>query len=143
MKTEEWPMIKPIERNILVLKQKAKPATKEDISIARDLIDTLQVHSEECVGMAANMIGIPKAIIVVNVGPFLMAMFNPKIIKKTSPFEAEEGCLSLDGVRKTTRYQTIEVEYQDFSFHKKRQVFHGWTAQIIQHEIDHLDGILI
>ena len=136
-------MIKPIERNILVLKQKAKPATKEDISIARDLIDTLQVHSEECVGMAANMIGIPKAIIVVNVGPFLMAMFNPKIIKKTSPFEAEEGCLSLDGVRKTTRYQTIEVEYQDFSFHKKRQVFHGWTAQIIQHEIDHLDGILI
>ena len=109
-------MIKPIERNILVLKQKAKPATKEDISIARDLIDTLQAHSEECVGMAANMIGIPKAIIVVNVGPFLMAMFNPKIIKKTSPFEAEEGCLSLDGVRKTTRYQTIEVEYQDFSF---------------------------
>ena len=143
MKTEEWPMIKPIERNILVLKQKAKPATKEDISIARDLIDTLQAHSEECVGMAANMIGIPKAIIVVNVGPFLMAMFNPKIIKKTSPFEAEEGCLSLDGVRKTTRYQTIEVEYQDFSFHKNRQVFHGWTAQIIQHEIDHLDGILI
>ena len=140
---EEWPMIKPIERNILVLKQKAKPATKEDISIARDLIDTLQARSEECVGMAANMIGIPKAIIVVNVGPFLMAMFNPKIIKKTSPFEAEEGCLSLDGVRKTTRYQTIEVEYQDFSFHKKRQVFHGWTAQIIQHEIDHLDGILI
>lgn len=136
-------MIKPIERNVFVLKQKAKPATKEDISIACDLMDTLQAHSKECVGMAANMIGIPKAIIVVNVGPFFMAMFNPKIVKKTSPFETEEGCLSLGGVRKTTRYQTIDVEYQDFSFHKKRQVFHGWTAQIIQHEIDHLDGILI
>ncbi|MDX8417044.1 peptide deformylase [Absicoccus intestinalis] len=136
-------MIKPIERNVFVLKQKAKPATKNDISIARDLIDILQAHSKECVGMAANMIGIPKAIIVVNVGPFLMAMFNPKIVKKITPFETEEGCLSLNGVRKTTRYQTIEVEYQDFSFHKKRQVFHGWTAQIIQHEIDHLDGILI
>ena len=140
---EEWPMIKPIERNILVLKQKAKPATKEDISIARDLIDTLQAHSEECVGMAANMIGIPKAIIVVNVGPFLMAMFNPKIIKKTSPFEAEEGCLSLDGVRKTTRYQTIEVEYQDLNMKKCHRKFEGYIAQIIQHEIDHCHGIVI
>lgn len=136
-------MIKPIERNVLVLQQKAKPATQADLSIAQDLVDTLQAHRSECVGMAANMIGIPIAIIAVDVGPFLMVMCNPKIVKKSSPYDTEEGCLSLSGIRKTTRYQKIEVEYQDISFQKQKQSFSGWTAQIIQHEIDHLKGILI
>ena len=116
---------------------------KKKLQVALDLLDTLKAHEEECVGMAANMIGVRKNIIAVNIGFANLAMFNPVILKKSGAFETEEGCLSLSGVRKTTRYQDIEVEYQDLDFVKKRQKFTGWTAQIIQHECDHLNGILI
>lgn len=136
-------MIRPIMRDVFFLGQKSEPATKEDAGVIVDLLDTLQANAEQCVGMAANMIGIRKNIIVVNVGFMNLPMVNPKIIKKDIPYQTEEGCLSLIGVRKTTRYQNIEVEYQDASFVKRRQKFSGWTAQIIQHEIDHCNGIII
>ena len=121
-------MIKPIVRDILFLSQKADPAAKEDISIGRDLQDTLQANADRCVGMAANMIGEKKRIIIVSLGFMNLVMYNPVILKKDGPFETEEGCLSLTGVRKTTRYQNIEVEYQDSGFRKHRQKFSGWTA---------------
>lgn len=136
-------MIKPIMRDVLFLAQKSEPATKDDIQIGRDLQDTLQANREHCVGMAANMIGVKKNIIIVNMGMMDIVMFNPVIVKKDSPYEIEEGCLSLDGVRKTTRYQNIEVEYFDFNWKKQRQKLSGWTAQICQHEVDHLAGIII
>lgn len=136
-------MIKPIMRDILFLGQKSEPATKEDLQIGRDLQDTLRANREHCVGMAANMIGVKKNIIIVNMGFMDVVMFNPVIIKKDTPYEAEEGCLSLEGVRKTTRYQNIEVEYYDFAWKKQRQKLSGWTAQICQHEIDHLAGKII
>lgn len=136
-------MIKPIMRDILFLGQKSEPATKEDLQIGRDLQDTLRANREHCVGMAANMIGVKKNIIIVNMGFMDVVMFNPVIIKKDTPYEAEEGCLSLEGVRKTTRYQNIEVEYYDFAWKKQRQKLSGWTAQICQHEIDHLAGRII
>lgn len=136
-------MIKPITRDVLFLAQKSEPATKDDIQIGRDLQDTLQENREHCVGMAANMIGVKKNIIIVNMGMMDIVMFNPVIVKKDSPYETEEGCLSLDGVRKTTRYQNIEVEYFDFNWKKQRQKLSGWTAQICQHEVDHLAGIII
>ena len=129
-------MVKPIMRDIAFLKQKSLPATLADRQAALDLLDTLKAHEAECVGMAANMIGVRKNIIAV-------AMFNPVIVKKTDAFETEEGCLSLIGARKTTRYEEIEVEYEDMNFKKQHQKFSGWTAQIIQHECDHLDGIII
>lgn len=130
-------------RDVLFLAQKSEPATKDDIQIGRDLQDTLQANREHCVGMAANMIGVKKNIIIVNMGMMDIVMFNPVIVKKDSPYETEEGCLSLDGVRKTTRYQNIEVEYFDFNWKKQRQKLSGWTAQICQHEVDHLAGIII
>ncbi len=130
-------------RDILFLSQKSEPATSDDRQIAIDLLDTLKAHEHECVGMAANMIGVKKNIIAVNVGFMNVAMFNPKIVKGSGKFETEEGCLSLVGVRKCIRYREIEVEYQDMNFQWKRQRFQGWTAQIIQHEIDHLAGIII
>lgn len=136
-------MIKPIMKDIFFLNQKSEPATKDDKQTARDLMDTLQANREACVGMAANMIGVRKNIIVVNNGFMNMVMFNPVIVRKSKPYEAEEGCLSLVGVRKTIRYEEIEVEFEDHGFHKQRQKFSGWTAQIIQHECDHLEGILI
>ena len=136
-------MIKPIVRDTFFLSQKSEPATKQDLSVGQDLRDTLQANREQCVGMAANMIGVKKRIIIVNAGLADLVMVNPVITKESAPYEAEEGCLSLDGVRKTTRYQNIEVEYLDSSWKKHRQRFSGWTAQIIQHEIDHLNGILI
>ena len=136
-------MIKPIMRDVLFLAQKSEPATKDDIQIGRDLQDALQANREHCVGMAANMIGVKKNIIIVNMGMMDIVMFNPVIVKKDSPYETEEGCLSLDGVRKTTRYQNIEVEYFDFNWKKQRQKLSGWTAQICQHEVDHLAGIII
>ena len=106
-------------------------------------MDTLRANRERCVGMAANMIGVKKNIIIVNMGFVDIVMFNPVIVSKTEPFETEEGCLSLDGVRKTVRYQNIEVEYYDFAWKKQRQKLSGWTAQIVQHEVDHLSGRLI
>ena len=136
-------MIKEIVKNIDFLKQKSTPATRLDINIAKDLQDTLSANKSSCVGMAANMIGYSKRIIVVDTGLMTMTMLNPKIIKKSEPYETEEGCLSLLGVRKTKRYNKIEVEYEDVSFKKHIGKFNGFTAQIIQHEIDHCDGIII
>ena len=136
-------MIRPICKDTMLLARKAEPATALDLPIAMDLADTLRANAERCVGMAANMIGVPKRIICVSVGPMVLTMLNPVIVKKSGAYEAEEGCLSLAGVRKTTRYQTIEVEWQDASFRKMRTRYEGWTAQIIQHEVDHLEGILI
>ncbi len=136
-------MIKPIVRDILFLGQKSEEATKQDLSVGQDLQDTLKANQERCVGMAANMIGVKKRIIIVNMGFLNVVMYNPVIVKKDTPFETEEGCLSLEGVRKTTRYQNIEVEYLDSNWKKHRQQYSGWTAQIIQHEVDHLSGIII
>lgn len=136
-------MVKPIVRDELFLKQKSEPATSEDAGIIIDLVDTLRANAEHCVGMAANMIGVKKRIIVFSVGMGVVPMVNPVIIKRLKLYETEEGCLSLTGVRKTKRYETIEVEYEDQNFVKQKQTFQGWIAQIIQHEIDHLEGIII
>mgnify|MGYP001018218512 FL=1 len=136
-------MVKPIMRDLFFLRQRAEKATEADRQTAIDLLDTLKAHEEGCVGMAANMIGVNKAIIAVNMGFMNVAMFNPKIVKRNGKYETEEGCLSLDGVRKCVRYQEIEVEYEDINFKRQRQKYSGWTAQIIQHECDHLEGIII
>lgn len=136
-------MIKSIVRDIFFLGQKAERAVKADIDVGRDLLDTLQAHRDRCVGMAANMIGVRKAVIVVHMGTADIVMFNPVVLKKEGPYEAEEGCLSLDGVRTTTRYEYIEVEFYDMSWKKRRQKLRGLPAQICQHELDHLEGILI
>ncbi len=136
-------MVKEIMRDPFFLAQKSVPATKEDLQVGRDLMDTLKAHREGCVGMAANMIGVKKNIIIVNMGFIDVVMFNPVITSKSGPYQTEEGCLSLIGVRKTTRYQDIEVEYYDFAWKKQRQKLSGWTAQIAQHEIDHCNGIVI
>ena len=136
-------MIKPIMKDVLFLAQKSETATKADLPVGRDLMDTLEAFREGCVGMAANMIGVKKRVIIVNMGMFDIVMFNPVILSKDSPYEAEEGCLSLTGVRKTTRYENIEVEYFDMQWNKRRQKLSGWPAQICQHELDHLEGIII
>lgn len=136
-------MVKPIVKDELFLKQKSEIATKEDAAVIVDLIDTLNSNAQHCVGMAANMIGVKKRIIVFNVGVGIIPMVNPVITKRLKPYQTEEGCLSLTGVRKTKRYETIEVEYEDKNFNKQKQTFHGWAAQIIQHEVDHLEGIII
>ena len=136
-------MIKPIVKDIFFLGQKSEPATKQDLSVGQDLQDTLSANQERCVGMAANMIGVRKRIIIVNIGFMNLVMYNPVLLKKHTPYETEEGCLSLEGVRKTKRYQNIEVEYLDGSWKKHRQKFSGWTAQIILHEMDHLEGVII
>ena len=130
-------MVKPIMRDVLFLGQKSIPATEEDLQVGRDLQDTLAANREACVGMAANMIGVNKRIIAFD------NIFNPVIVRKSGPYETEEGCLSLSGVRKTKRYQNIEIEYYDWNWKKQRQKFTGWPAQICQHEMDHLEGILI
>ena len=136
-------MIKPIVKDIFFLRRKAETATREDIQVGIDLQDTLRANREACVGMAANMIGVNKRVIIVNMGVVDAVMFNPVLIKKDTPYETEEGCLSLTGVRKTTRYENIEVEYLDMNWKKQRQKLSGWTAQICQHELDHLEGIII
>ena len=136
-------MIKPIVKDVFFLGQKSEIATKQDLPVGQDLMDTLRANQDHCVGMAANMIGVKKRIIIVNMGIINVVMYNPVIVKKDTPYETEEGCLSLTGVRKTTRYQNIEVEYFDSSWKKHRQSYSGWTAQIIQHECDHLAGIII
>lgn len=136
-------MVKQIVRDIFFLGQPSEPATQADLSVGRDLLDTLQANREACVGMAANMIGVKKNIIIVNMGLIDVVMFNPVIISRRGRYETEEGCLSLEGIRKTTRYQEIEVEYYDSSWKKQRQKLSGWTAQIAQHEIDHLSGKII
>ena len=136
-------MIKPVVRDVFFLGQKSEKATKQDLQIGKDLQDTLNANRDRCVGMAANMIGVNKRIIIVNVGFMDIVMYNPVITKKDTPYEVEEGCLSLDGVRKTTRYKNIEVEYLDAGWKNHRERFSGWIAQIIQHECDHLEGIVI
>ena len=136
-------MIKPIVKDIFFLRRKAETATREDIQVGIDLQDTLRANREACVGMAANMIGVNKRVIIVNMGFVDVVMFNPVLIKKDTRYETEEGCLSLTGVRKTTRYENIEVEYLDMNWKKQRQKLSDWTAQICQHELDHLEGIII
>ena len=136
-------MVREIIKDAFLLSQKSVPATPEDLPIARDLLDTLAAHREGCVGMAANMIGDRKRIIVFDNDGTDMVMFNPEIVKQSGPYEAEEGCLSLSGVRKAKRWQSIKVKYQNENFQIRLKTFTGWTAQIIQHEIDHCNGILI
>lgn len=136
-------MVKQIVRDTFFLAQKSEPATKADLQVGRDLMDTLRANRERCVGMAANMIGVRKNIIIINMGMVDVVMFNPVLLKKDTPYETEEGCLSLDGVRPTIRYQNIEVEYYDFAWKKQRAKLTGWTAQICQHELDHLVGRII
>lgn len=140
---KENKMVKPIVKDIFFLSQKSEESTKEDLQIGKDLEDTLEANREGCVGMAANMIGVRKRVIIVNMGFVDIVMFNPVLLKKDTPYETEEGCLSLVGVRKTTRYQNIEVEYFDKNWNKKRIKLSGWEAQICQHELDHLEGIII
>ena len=137
-------MVREIVRDVIFLGQKSEPAAKEDMAIASDLLDTLKAHAHHCVGMAANMIGETKRIIAVKSGDTYLVMLNPEIVKKSAKeFKTSEGCLSLDGERNTIRHDWIEVKYRDMDFKKARQKFSGFTAQIIQHEIDHLNGILI
>ena len=136
-------MIREIMRDETFLAQKAEPATMEDLPVAQDLLDTLTAHKDGCVGMAANMIGVCKRIIVFDNEGTYMVMFNPEIIKRSGSYEAEEGCLSLTGTRKAKRWQSIEVQYQNERFQTRFKTFTGWTAQIIQHEIDHCEGVLI
>ena len=136
-------MVKKITRDPMFLAQKSVDATEADKQMITDLLDTLRANLDHCVGMAANMIGVSKNIIVVAAGPFQFAMINPVIAKKTGAFQTEEGCLSLDGVRPCTRYKEIEVDYLDTNFKKQHGKYIGWTAQIIQHEVDHCNGIVI
>ena len=136
-------MVKQIVRDPLFLQQKSEPATEADKQVITDLTDTLKANSDRCVGMAANMIGSLKRIIIVSAGPFSFIMINPVITKKIGKYETEEGCLSLDGVRHCTRYKEIEVDYFDQNFNRQHGKFVDYTAQIIQHEIDHFGGILI
>ena len=137
-------MVRELNHDPVFLGRKAAPATREDLQTAQDLLDTLQFHRETCVGMAANMIGVSKAIIAVNDGGSCLLMLNPEILKKEGEYEAEEGCLSLlGGPRKTKRYRKIKVRYQTTDLQTRLKTFSGWTAQIIQHEVDHCNGVLI
>ena len=136
-------MIRDICKDEAFLAQKAETATAEDLDTAQDLLDTLAAHREGCVGMAANMIGINKRIIVFDDDGKYQVMFNPVIVKHDGPYEAEEGCLSLTGRRKVKRFRTIKVQWQNEKLQTRRKTFTGWTAEIIQHEIDHCEGVLI
>ena len=137
-------MIKQLMHDPIFLAQKSEIATKEDLGVAQDLMDTLAAYKETCVGMAANMIGETKRIIAFdNMGTYML-MLNPEIVKASGVYETQEGCLSLlGGPRKTKRYQKIKVQYQTAEFQTRLKTFEGWTAQIIQHEIDHCNGVLI
>ena len=136
-------MIREICKDEAFLAQKAEPAVPADLAVAQDLRDTLAAHREGCVGMAANMIGVNKRIIIFDDQGEYQVMFNPVIVRKSGPYEAEEGCLSLTGTRRTRRFETIKVQWQNEKFQTRLKTFTGWTAEIIQHEIDHCDGILI
>jgi len=136
-------MIREICRDETFLAQKAAPATADDLATAQDLLDTLTAHKDGCVGMAANMIGVNKRIIAFDNEGTYMVMFNPVIVRQSGPYETQEGCLSLSGVRKTKRFQTVKVQWQNEKFQTRLKTFTGWTAEIIQHEIDHCEGILI
>lgn len=136
-------MVKNIVRDPMFLQQKSEPATEADKQVIHDLLDTLRANQDRCVGMAANMIGVKKRIIVVAMGPFHFAMVNPVITKKSGEYQTEESCLSLEGVRPCTRYKEIEVDYLDANFKPQHGKYKDFTAQIIQHEIDHFEGVLI
>lgn len=136
-------MVREIMKDEVFLAEASEKATAEDTEIARDLLETLEAHKAGCVGMAANMIGVRKRIIAFDNEGSYMVMFNPEIVKKTGVYEAEEGCLSLAGTRKTRRWQSIKVQYQNEKMQIRFKTFTGWTAQIIQHEIDHCNGIII
>lgn len=136
-------MIREICKDEAFLAQKAEAATAEDKEIAADLLETLERHKDGCVGMAANMIGVNKRIIAFDNEGEYMVMFNPEIIKKSGPYDTEEGCLSLTGTRPAKRWESIKVRWQNEHFQQRLKTFHGWTAQIIQHEIDHCEGIII
>lgn len=136
-------MIKPVVRDVIFLGQKSSDATPEDVPTADDLMHTLKANAEKCVGMAANMIGVKKRVIVFNDDGNYVEMFNPEILRASEPFEAEEGCLSLDGTRRVKRYRSVKVKWQTRDFRPRIRTFTGWSAQIIQHEIDHCNGILI
>ena len=136
-------MIREICKDEAFLAQKAEPATPDDLPVAQYLLDTLAAHKDGCVGMAANMIGVNKRIIAFDNDGEAMVMFNPVIVRQSGPYEAQEGCLSLTGLRHTRRFQTIKVQWQNEKFQTRLKTFTGWTAEIIQHEIDHCEGILI
>ena len=136
-------MIREICKAEVFLAQKAEAATADDLNTAQDLLDTLIAHKDGCVGMAANMIGVNKRIIAFENDGEYMLMFNPVIVKKSGPYDTEEGCLSLTGTRKAKRFQTVKVQWQNEQYQTRIRTFTGWTAQIIQHEIDHCEGILI
>lgn len=136
-------MVREIIKDEVFLAEASEKATAEDTEIARDLLETLEAHKAGCVGMAANMIGVRKRIIAFDNEGSHMVMFNPEIVKKSGAYEAEEGCLSLTGTRKTRRWQSIKVQYQNEKMQIRLKTFTGWTAQIIQHEIDHCNGIII
>ena len=137
-------MVKAIMHDPMFLSQPSQAATKADLSVLTDLVDTLVYHRKECVGMAANMIGVTKRIIAVDCDGSYLVLFNPQILKASEPYEAEESCLSLlGGPRKTQRFRKIKLQYQTETFQTRIKTFEGWTAQIIQHEVDHCNGILI
>ena len=136
-------MVRDICKDVFFLAQKSEAATMDDLGTARDLLDTLAAHKDGCVGMAANMIGVNKRIIAFDNEGEYMVMFNPVIVRQSSAYEAEEGCLSLTGTRKTRRFQVIKVQWQNEKFQTRCKTFTGWTAEIIQHEIDHCEGVLI
>lgn len=136
-------MVKSIMKDIFFLSQKSEVATKKDAYVIQDLLDTLKENEAGCVGLAANMIGVTKRIIAINMDGINVAMINPVLVSKTKEYETEEGCLSLVGIRKTLRYEEIEVEYLDVKFKSQKKKYTGWIAQIIQHEIDHCNGIII
>ena len=136
-------MIQEICKDEIFLAQKAEPATPADLPIAQDLIDTLTAHKDGCVGMAANMIGVNKRIIIFDNEGAYQVMFNPVIVKQSGPYQTEEGCLSLSGIRPARRWTSIKVRWQNEKFQERLKTFTGWTAQIIQHEIDHCEGIII
>lgn len=136
-------MIRPVVRSEMLLKAKARDASEADAGLAEDLRDTLEANAERCVGMAANMIGAPVRVIAFKDGDATRVMYNPEVISRSGAFEAEEGCLCLEGTRTATRYRNITVRYQDERFLERDESFEGWTAQIVQHEIDHTNGIVI
>ena len=136
-------MVRELCKDEVFLSQKAEPAAADDLGAAQDLLDTLAAHKDGCVGMAANMIGVNKRIIAFDNEGEYMVMFNPVIVKQLGAYEAEEGCLSLTGTRKTKRFRTIKVQWQNEKFQLRLQTFTGWTAEIIQREIDHCEGIVI
>lgn len=136
-------MIKAINRDTATLQQVSRPATTADRALAQDLKDTLQANADRCVGMAANMISVNKRVIIAAIGPLQLVMFNPQLVSKSGPYQVKEGCLSLTGQRSTTRYQRIRVRFQNEQWQTQELDLTGFPAEIVQHEIDHCDGILI